>query len=161
VREGRHPWYALSRYGADYIHEFEKPKIIYPDIASHPKFSYDAKTHYYVGNTMFALPIDDLYLLGILNSQVTHYFLDRISVQIRGGYYRFFVQYVEQIPIPALAPAQHNKIAAKARACLDAAQGNAARVTALEGELNALVYQAYGLTDEEISVIEGAVGKSS
>jgi len=34
----------------------------------------------------------------------------------------------------------------------------AADVSALEAEIDALVYQLYGLTEEEITIVEGAVG---
>lgn len=34
------------------------------------------------------------------------------------------------------------------------------RLPALEAELNALVYQAYGLDEDDIAVIEGSIGKT-
>jgi len=45
--------------------------------------------------------------------------------------------------------------------CLDAAQDHPDRLPALEAELNALVYQAYGLDAEDVRVIEGSVGKTA
>ena len=48
-----------------------------------------------------------------------------------------------------------------AQRCLDAAQDNPDRLPALEAELNALVYEAYGLDADDIAVIEGSLGGKS
>jgi len=62
------------------------------------------------------------------------------------------------IPTP---PADlRERIAAAARACLDAAKDHPDRLPALEAEPNALVYQAYGLDEDDIAVIEGSIGKT-
>ena len=44
-----------------------------------------------------------------------------------------------------------------ARAGLEAAKDHPDRMPALEGELNTLVYQAYGLDAADIALIEGAL----
>lgn len=46
VKQGLFPWYALSRYAADYWHEFEKPKIVYQEINRTDAYAYDALGHY-------------------------------------------------------------------------------------------------------------------
>ena len=61
-------------------------------------------------------------------------------------------------PRPAPPPALRAQIAALAQQCLDAAASHPAKLPALEARLNALVYQAYGLDDEDVQVIEGSVG---
>lgn len=43
-----------------------------------------------------------------------------MSAQVRGGYLRFFRQYVEQIPIPNAPAADRDAIAELVRKCLDA-----------------------------------------
>jgi hypothetical protein len=75
-----------------------------------------------------------------------------------GGRFRFIRQSVETIPIPNPSPALRAQIAALAQQCLDAAASAPARLPALEAQLNALVYQAYELDDEDVAVIEGVVG---
>ena len=49
------------------------------------------------------------------------------------------------------------RIAAVAQRCLDAAQDNPESAATLEAHLNALVYEAYGLDDDDIAVIEGSL----
>jgi len=156
VKGGRKPgdyqWYEIQDTSA-YYGEFEKPKIMYPDIAARPQFSFDSHMGFYLGNTAYIIPTDDKYLLGILNSDVFIAFYNGISSQIRGGYYRFIAQYMEQIPIPNAPQPLRDQIAAVARQCL--ATPDEAKRAPLEARLNQLVYQAYGLNDDDIRVIEG------
>jgi Eco57I restriction-modification methylase/TaqI-like C-terminal specificity domain len=69
VKQGRFPWYALSRYASNYWQEFQKPKIIYQEIQFHPAFSYE-ETGLFTNNKIFILPTSDLYLLSALNSPI-------------------------------------------------------------------------------------------
>ena len=106
--------------------------------------------------TLFVLPTEDYYLLGILNSEAAEWFVKHISSTIRGGFVRFKRQYVEQIPIPTPTPAQREAIEALVEKLL-AAEGQGPQVEAWEEELNQLVYQVYGLTAEEIAIVEGSI----
>ncbi len=148
---GQCEWYELRP--CDFYAEFDRPKIVYPDIAKEPEFAYDA-TGAYGGNTMYILPTDELYLLGILNSSVVEFFYTQISSTIRGDYLRFIATYMEQVPIPDVTPAQRAAIEALVRKLLDA-KGQGPQAAEWERELNALVYGLYGLTEEEIGVVEG------
>jgi hypothetical protein len=159
VRQDQGRWWWELRACAYYA-EFEKPKIVFPDIAPFPQFAFDTMNAY-LGNTAYIIPIENQALLAYLNSPVTHYFYGNLSTQIRGGYFRFIYQYVSQLPIPTPPAALRDRIAALARACLEAAKDHPDRLPALEAELNALVYQAYGLDEEDIAVIEAAVGGRS
>ena len=156
VKQGRVPWYALSRYASDYWQEFEKFKIVYPDIAASPQFAYD-KRGTYGGNTMYIVPTKEMWLLALLNSKAVFWFYTKTSTQIRGGFVRFIAQYVSQIPIPTIKPAQKvligeivNQILAAKRTDPDA------DVSELENEIDQIVYLLYDLTPEEIAIVEEA-----
>jgi len=160
---GRYKWYEIQDDIAYYL-EFEKHKIIYPDIAMTSRFTFDTAGTYF-GNTVYMLPVDDLYLLGLLNSSVVWWIVKQqfacLGDPNNGGRFRFFTQSVDTLPIPTPPPDLRERIAAAAQACLDAAKDHPDRLPALEAELNALVYQAYGLDAEDIAVIEGTVGKTA
>jgi hypothetical protein len=135
-----------------YWEEFEKPKIAYPDIAKGPEFTYDEDGHYLV-NTLYFTPTGKKWLLGVLNSRAVFWFYTKVSTAIRGDYVRFFTQYISDIPIPP-AP-RPNPIAPLVERILDAkAADPAADVRALEAEIDRLVYRLYGLTEDEIAIIE-------
>lgn len=132
---GQCEWYELRP--CDFYAEFDKPKIVYPDIANEPEFAYDA-TGAYGGNTMYILPTDELYLLGVLNSSAVEFFYTQISSTIRGDYLRFIATYMQQVPIPDATPAQRAAIESLVRKLLDA-EGQGPQVAGWERELNALV----------------------
>src|SRR5207248_10289413 len=82
--------------------EFEKTKIILPDISNHVNFTVDT-SGYYLTNTCYFLATEFLYLAAILNSKVAEFFYKSITSSIRGGFMRFFEQYLRQIPIPKIS----------------------------------------------------------
>ncbi len=149
-----HAWYELQQPQMGIYAEFDKPKIVYPDIAKRCEFAFDDQG-LYGGNTIYFIPSDDLVLLGILNSHVVEFFYRQISAMIQQDYLRFFSQYLGQIPIPDAPKARRAAIEGVVHKLLDA-EGQGPQVAEWERELNRLVYQVYGLTDEEITLIEGA-----
>jgi hypothetical protein len=150
--QGKYFWELRS---CKYWQEFEQPKIAYPDIAQSSEFAFDDKGYHLV-NTLYLLPTNQKWLLALLNSNVVFWFYTKVSTQIRGGFVRFIAQYVSQIPIPAATVEQQAAIESLVAQILAAKQANpAANVAALEAEIDALVYRLYGLTEEEIAVVEG------
>jgi hypothetical protein len=62
----------------------------------------------------------------------------------------------DRIPIPKISRAEQQPIESLVAQILAAKQANpAAAVNRLEAEIDALVYRLYGLTEEEIAVVEG------
>ena len=146
-RDGRYPWWCLARYGADYAGEFPKRKIVFPDIAKQPRFAFDPHG-VYVANTAYMIPVEDFYLLGVLNSRAVERFYVDLSSQVRGGYLRFIRQYVERIPIPRAAPRDREAVAELAARCVEQG-GEGAGVAEWEAEIDDRVASLYGLTARE------------
>mgnify|MGYP003889101021 CR=1 FL=1 len=94
--QGKYFWELRS---CKYWQEFEQPKIIYPDIYEHQSFAID-RSGFYAGNTCYFIPTNEIWLCGVLNSQIIEWFYSMISNSIRGGYLRAFSDYMKQIPIP-------------------------------------------------------------
>lgn len=59
--------------------------IIYAEIATTGQFTLD-KDHLYGDTTSYIIPIEDLYLLGVLNSSVFTFLFSKVSSEIRGGF---------------------------------------------------------------------------
>src|SRR5271157_1115249 len=91
-------WYELQQPQRAFEKTFLRKKIIYPNVSLGPRFSLD--TGNYLDMTAFCLDSENLSLLGVLNSNVVHFFFLHLGVQRRGGYQEFKTQYVKQIPIP-------------------------------------------------------------
>jgi len=135
----------------DYYEKFLWDKILYPDIAPRPSFQL-AKGETYCGNTCYFIPGADNYLLAVLNSAAFAFYYATVSSVMRGGYFRFFTQYVEAAPIPNASP--------EAKTTMEQLVSSVHNSdTHAEREIDTLVYQLYGLTDEEIALVEAAVGR--
>ncbi len=147
-----HPWYELQQPQTGIYEDFSKPKVVWPDIAPRPTFAFENSGEF-IDCTLFTIPVADHYFLGVLNSQVSEFFYLQISSTIQQNFIRFKTQYVSRIPIPEPSADQRAAIEALVRKLLDAA-GQGPQVAAWEAELNALVYQVYGLTEEEIALVE-------
>lgn len=155
TEQGRYEWYELQRYAADYHLEFEKPKIIYPDISQVSKFAWD-ESKSFLGNTAYFIPTDELWLVGLLNSKLIWWYYWNIGSAIRGGFVRFFSQYMETTPIQRITDAQQAPIIERTRAILK--KPDSAAVPRIEAEIDQLIYSIYNLTQEEIQIIEDACG---
>ncbi|MBO5633132.1 MAG: Eco57I restriction-modification methylase domain-containing protein, partial [Aeriscardovia sp.] len=95
-------------------------------------------------------------LLGILNSKlIAFYIRGSYSTLGIGGGINFSRDMVEGLPIPILST-ESEKIILCVEKVLQAKRGNInSDISALESEIDRLVYQLYGLTDEEIRIVEG------
>jgi hypothetical protein len=87
---------------------------------------------------------------------VVQFFVDSICPTIRGNFKRFKSIYVSQIPIPSTSKLEKKEIEILVQKCLDAKKSDPkADTTTLEKAIDQLVYQLYGLTEEEIKIVEG------
>ncbi len=150
--QGKYFWELRS---CTYWQEFEQTKIVFPDIAQKSEFTWDSHAHYLL-NTSYVLPTTEKWLLGVLNSNLVFWFYIKISNTIRGGFVRFIRQYVESIPIPSASPEKQKTVECLVDRILAAKQRDAeADTSAWEREIDRLVYALYGLTPEEIKIVEG------
>jgi hypothetical protein len=71
----------------------------------------------------------------------------------QGGFYKISSQYLNSFPIPNL----ESEIITRIKdLVLNIQSDKATNATDLETQIDQLVYQLYGLTDEEIKIIENA-----
>ncbi len=116
---GSYEWYELQDT-VDYWPAFEQPKIVWPDISKRPRFSMDTQQRY-LGNTGFVIPGGDFYLLGVLSSWATWFFISKTAqpLRLRGDrwQYRLFAQFMEHIPIPDANKQDREAIAKLAESC--------------------------------------------
>lgn len=145
-----------------YYEEFEKPKIIYPDIAKESRFTLDTEG-YYLTNTAYFIPSSDKYVLGILNSKLVFNYYKRVSSVLgdadKGGRMRWFRQDVSKIPIAEPTKEQKTQIESLVDQMLTARREDPdANTSVLEAEIDRLVYELYGLSEEEVGIVEGSVG---
>lgn len=175
-KPGRYQWYEIQDDVA-YYEIFEKPKIVFPDIAKEPRFCLDIDGHY-LTNTAYCLGTDELYLLGVLNSRLFWFTISNISIPfgVRAGSYRYrlIYQYMEKVSIRVINfsdpsdKARHDKMVSLVEQMVDlhtrlGAAKTPDEKTRLQRQIDAtdrlidrLVYDLYGLTEDEIRMVEEA-----
>lgn len=124
--------------------------------------------------------MNDLYLLALLNSKLTYLFFKRIAAALgdpdKGGRLRWFQQDVMKIPIrhidfgnPAEKSAhdeivklvekmlalQKERQSVRREDDLDRVRNLEREIVRVDEEIDRRVYVLYGLTEEEIKVVEG------
>jgi type I restriction-modification system DNA methylase subunit len=100
-RATKQEWYELQQPQYNYKKYLDNMKIIFPDIAIAPRFALDEEG-YYGANTVYFIPLHDLYLLGLLNSKLGYLYFRTICAGLEGKgeiYLRFFGQYLEGFPV--------------------------------------------------------------
>lgn len=174
-KPGSYKWYELQD-SIDYYKEFEKPKIIYAEIATKGQFTLDFKD-FYSDTTSYILGINSPYILAILNSKLWTFLFSHISSEIRGGFFRWKRQYMEILPIRTIDPsnpddvARHDRIVALVERILDlnnkvsgvreahARELLKRQIEAIDAEIDEEVYELYGLTEEEIRIVEEEIAQ--
>ncbi|WQY88284.1 class I SAM-dependent DNA methyltransferase [Helicobacter pylori] len=148
-----------------YLEDFEKEKIVYGEIVQEPRFYLDNGEcelgYFYAEATSFILTGEHLrYLLGMLHSKLITFAFK--TFYAGGGLgesgYRYKKAFIERLPIPQITE-KNQELAHKITDCMEQilvlkAKDPKANTQRLEKEIDALVYQLYNLTDEEIKNIE-------
>jgi len=161
-------WWELR--ACDYYDEFEKPKIMYLVFQVKPAFTFD-EAGTYANNAVWITPKSDKTLLGILNSKLGWFMISNYCTQIQNGYQLIF-NYLGKIPIRTIKVsdpqdvARHDHMVSLVDQMLSLhKQIHEARtpheqtafqrqIEATDHQIDALVYELYGLTEEEIKIVE-------
>jgi len=112
------------------------------------------------------------FLLCILNSNVVKFFIQNTSTCLRGGFYSYENKYIKNIPIPFIdlnkssKKALHDKTVSLVDNMLELNKKlpNAKtphekelierQIKITDNQIDRLVYELYGLTEEEIGIVE-------
>ena len=133
-----------------YLHDFEKPKIMWGELSDKPKFFYDSKGEYYCLNTVYFFTGQHLdYLVCYLNSFLCEYLFSKYGTTSGTGTMRWLEYTVERMPIPQLSELQEKEIVD-----LYHEYEKSSNETVLD-KINSLFYQYIGLDEEDIKVVEG------
>lgn len=156
-KPGNYQWYEIQDNIA-YWQEFERKKIISTKVSINPTFAIDDEGHY-LGNTSYLVAAgpEPNYMLGLLNSKVARCYATSVFVEKQNGWYEVQPAGLEAFPIPtATNTLMISDLVADILATK--AENPSADVRALEAEIDQRVYALYGLSAEEIRIVEGEGG---
>jgi len=144
-------WWELR--ACDYYTDFERPKIMYQVFQVKPCFIYDVEGMY-CNNSMWIIPKNDKFLYGVLNSKMGWWLISKYCTAIQNGY-QLIWKYFGQIPIANGNEEIMQSIQLLVDYIIKEKKKNPhANTSALEYDIDQLVYQIYGLTMEDIKIIE-------
>jgi type I restriction-modification system DNA methylase subunit len=171
-------WYAYGRSQA--LSTMSLPKIVTPDYYAHASYCFDPEGRYSFcgggagGYGIVTRPgIDPMYILGLLNSRLLDWYLHKITLRAYQTAYMYVKKYIERLPIflpetlNVTNRKYHGQIVARVGAMLEAKKQLAdartdrdkayyeKKCASLDRQIDRIVYALYGLTEEEIRVVEG------
>ena len=135
-----------------YLKDFDKPKIVWGEISDAPKFAYD-ESGVYGNDKIFIMTGEDLkFLLSILNSKLSEWYFSKISVTTGQGTILWKKYKLEQLPIAECEDKEPFITIVDQIITLKIQNQD---TTALEAQIDQMVYALYGLSEEEIAIVEG------
>jgi hypothetical protein len=172
-------WYAYVYPKNLVLHD--QNKLAIPRLVSRLSCIYDQEAQYYLDNVdvggLILKQSDDvhyLYVTSLLNSKLMDYYFQRISVPFRGGFRSANRQYLEPLPIHQIDfgnsndKAMHDKLVHLVKKMLemnkklmpiqkeysDDREYLVNEIEKTDKEIDSLVYDLYGLTEEERKIVE-------
>ncbi len=175
--DNKYEWYRLQRPRD--VELFEScEKIVVPYRAEYNKFAYDDKQYFNDGGDIRIIVINKeskystKYILGILNSKLMNFFYNFIGRR-KGKVLEYFVEPLGKIPIKtinfddSIECQSHDRIVSlveqmlESKKLLHTAKTDKDKTyyenkcTDLDRAIDSEVYKLYGLTEEEIKIVEG------
>ena len=152
-------WYQPVRFGTRKL--FDGEKIVGPGIVCKNKFSIDESGYAFSFGNMYAIVakenknIQMRVLLGILNSKLIEFYLHSIAPIKQGGYFSYGATILEKIPLVYPSNAIEQKIKDLVDAILSSKKQNPnADTSNEENAIDQLVYDLYGLDENERQIVE-------
>ena len=154
-------WWELRP--CSYYSEFEREKLVWIQLVDSGdeetkrkgRFAYDKEKLYPMASAVTMTGADIKYLLSLLNSRLISWEMQYIAPTSGMGALQWKKAYVEKLHIPKISKEKQRPFIKLAEKITAAKQANpAADTTADEKKIDRLVYQLYGLTEEEIKIVE-------
>lgn len=133
-------WFEIQD-SISYWEDFSKPKIVWGNLNLTPNYALVENNSFINAPSSMIVPASK-YLLAILNSKIADFYIKLLGVTRNGGYFEYKPMFIEQLPIPQLKI--ENKELAQIERLID--NNNYT-------EIEYIVYNLYGLTQDEINYI--------
>ena len=170
VLKGMYQWYRLERPRDKAVFD-AKEKLIVPYRAEHNRFAYDDEQYFNDGGDVRAIVIKECspysikYVLALLNSKLLDWYY-RFIGKAKGSMREYFNTPLSQLPIH-IASLEEQQILIKlvdqileSHNTLEKAKFEEdkkflkQRIDILDSQINSIVYSLYGLSEEEIEIVE-------
>ena len=139
-----------------YMSDMSKPKIVWGEISDIPKFGFDREGKMYCEATTFFMVGEDLpFIYLFLNSKFCEYYFRQIGTTTGMGTLRWKKYKVQELKLPAVY--DKDVVESLVDRLITAKEFDPnADTSALEAEIDDIVFDLYGLTAEERALVKGA-----
>ena len=156
---GQHHWLELDNNPRDdYLDLMAEEKLLWIELVSRGRFAFDNNSTFAEATTFLMTGGQLKYLCGLLNSRLVYWYLSQVAPTSGMGTLRWKKVYVETIPIPRPDIGSLEAITRLVDSILpEISRDDTTHLGGRETEIDQLVYNLYGLTDEEIAAVEARV----
>ena len=138
-----------------YHEDFAKEKLLWIELVNNGRFAYDNSGLYGEATTFLLTGESIKYLCAVLNARLIRWFLEKVAPTSGMGTLRWKKVYVERLPIPRITgPKQRPFSRLVDRVLMADANDRDSSASETEAEIDARVYQMYGLTPSEVAAVE-------
>jgi adenine-specific DNA-methyltransferase len=155
AKKGMKKWFELRK--CSYYDSFEEEKLIWTRLSSINSFAISTKKEFSIDSTSFATGENLKYYCALLNSKLTYFYFKLGSVIWGADGIKWFGEYFDSIPIIKLETENMKPFIDLCDNITSLKQQSSENdISALENQIDQLVYKLYDLTEEEIKIIENA-----
>ena len=153
-KETSNKWFE-TQDSINYWDDFNLPKIIWAELSRTGNSFVLDDDKYFVGNTGYILTSEELdrsrlqYLLGILNSRITLYQIDRLTTRFDDNGWRWLRQFVELLRVPPFLDFE--------RITSTVVTTNSSNQKEKSELLNSIIYEIYKFSPSEIEYINNSL----
>ena len=144
-------WYE-TQDSISYWDDFSMQKIVWGNLCLSSQFAF-VEDEFFINAPSPMIVPGNKYLLAVLNSKLGDWYIRNLGVTRNGGYFEYKPMFVEQLPIPIISDADQAVYSALVDT-IYSAKAKGEETNEVEAKIDQLVYNLYGLTDQEIFFIE-------
>ena len=159
------------------LNDYEQPKILIPDMLVSNRMGFDTQGEFFTGPAIhcpifneIGCKVPEKVYLAILNSNLFCFFISNTSTALRVNTYRLTPEFITRFSFPDLNGNKNNELLIKlvdqmitAQEQLNSATSDSDKnfsqkwIDILDKQINTVVYGLYGLTADEVKIVEGDI----
>ena len=140
-----------------YMDDFSKQKIVWGNLCLSAQYAL-ADEGYFINAPSPIITGGSKYMLAVMNSKVSDWFVRQLGVTRNGGYFEYKPMFVEQIPIPQVDVDTQTKFESIVDDIISLKDKNI-NTDNLEDKIDSMIYELFNFNKSEIEYIEKIVNE--
>ncbi|HPZ75253.1 MAG TPA: TaqI-like C-terminal specificity domain-containing protein, partial [Candidatus Pacearchaeota archaeon] len=156
-KKTRNKWFETQDQIA-YYPEFEKEKVVYPNMSMELQATYDANNMLCNQKAFIITGFNLKYIIALFNSKMEFWYFRKIGAMLGSSGYEMSKIFIRNLPLPPITQSNQS-IVSQIESLVDKIlaakkENHAADTSEWEKDIDELVYKLYDLTEEEIAIVE-------